>query len=51
MTDHRIGLTLYKLDSIMAGGLQPVTDALVEYERQGQREGWESDRRRTVKKT
>jgi peptide chain release factor 1 len=33
LTDHRIGLTLYKLDSIMAGNLQPVTAALLEYER------------------
>ena len=28
MTDHRIGLTLYKLDQIMAGGLDDVIDAL-----------------------
>lgn len=33
LTDHRIGLTLYKLDQIIAGNLQPVTDALVEHER------------------
>ncbi|MGN6546740.1 MAG: peptide chain release factor 1 [Aureliella sp.] len=33
ITDHRIGLTLYKLDSVMAGNLQPVTSALLEYER------------------
>ena len=33
MTDHRIGLTLYKLDSIIGGNLQPVTTALLEYER------------------
>ncbi len=32
-TDHRINLTLYKLDQIIAGSLQPVTDALLEYER------------------
>lgn len=32
-TDHRINLTLYKLDQIIAGGLQPVTDAILEYER------------------
>jgi peptide chain release factor 1 len=37
LTDHRIGLTLYKLDQILAGDLQPVTDALVEYDRQQQR--------------
>ncbi len=28
MTDHRIGLTLHQLDSIMDGGLEPVIDAL-----------------------
>lgn len=33
ITDHRIGLTLYKLDSVIAGNLQPVTGALMEYER------------------
>ncbi len=34
VTDHRIGLTLYKLDTILAGNLAPVIDALLEYERQ-----------------
>ncbi|MCO4743503.1 MAG: peptide chain release factor 1 [Proteobacteria bacterium] len=29
LTDHRIGLTLYKLDNIMSGDLQEVTDALM----------------------
>lgn len=33
LTDHRIGLTLYKLDQIISGDLQPVTDALIEYDR------------------
>ena len=28
MTDHRIGLTLYRLDSIMAGDIVEITDAL-----------------------
>ncbi len=37
LTDHRINLTLYKLDQIIAGNLQPVTDALIEYDRQQQR--------------
>ncbi len=37
VTDHRINLTLYKLDSILAGGVQPLTDALVDYDRQQQR--------------
>ena len=34
MTDHRVGLTLYKLDQIMAGDVQMITDALIEYDRQ-----------------
>ena len=29
VTDHRIGLTLYKIESIMDGGLDEVIDALV----------------------
>lgn len=33
LTDHRISLTLYKLDQIINGNLQPVTDALIEYDR------------------
>ena len=33
LTDHRINLTLYKLDQILAGNLQPVTDALIEHDR------------------
>ena len=33
LTDHRIGFTIYKLDQIIRGDLQPVTDALVEYDR------------------
>jgi peptide chain release factor 1 len=37
LTDHRIGLTLYKLDSILSGNLQPVTEALLDYDRQQQR--------------
>ena len=28
MTDHRIGLTLYKLDSILNGDLDEIVDAL-----------------------
>ena len=34
LTDHRIGLTVYNLDQVMAGNLQSVTDALVDYDRQ-----------------
>lgn len=37
VTDHRINLTLYQLDSIMAGNLDPLIDALQEYERQERR--------------
>jgi len=28
MTDHRIGLTLYRLDAIMAGDIGEIADAL-----------------------
>ncbi|MEE8397822.1 MAG: peptide chain release factor 1 [Desulfobacterales bacterium] len=31
VTDHRIGLTLYKLEEILQGDLQPVIDALTTY--------------------
>jgi peptide chain release factor 1 len=34
VTDHRINFTLYKLDQVIAGQLQPVTDALIDYDRQ-----------------
>lgn len=34
LTDHRIGLTLYNLDQVIAGNLQPVIDALIDYDRQ-----------------
>jgi peptide chain release factor 1 len=37
LTDHRIGLTLYKLDSILGGDLEPVIEALTDYDRQEQR--------------
>ena len=37
ISDHRIGLTLYKLDSVLAGNMEPVIEALLEYERQEQR--------------
>ncbi|QDT08926.1 peptide chain release factor 1 [Planctomycetes bacterium K23_9] len=33
LTDHRINLTLYKLDQIITGDVQAVTDALIEYDR------------------
>ncbi|MAT70731.1 MAG: peptide chain release factor 1 [Planctomycetaceae bacterium] len=34
LTDHRIGLTIYKLDQILAGDFQQVVDALIDYDRQ-----------------
>ena len=34
LSDHRIGLTLYKLDSIMMGDLDDVVEALCEHEKQ-----------------
>ena len=34
VTDHRINLTLYKLDQVIAGNVQPVTDALIDHDRQ-----------------
>ena len=37
VTDHRINLTLYKLSNILAGDLSPVTEALIDYDRQAQR--------------
>ena len=36
VTDHRIGLTLHKLDKVLAGELDDVVDALVADERAGQ---------------
>lgn len=43
MTDHRINLTLYKLDLIVAGDLKPVTEALLEYERNQLRGGMDDE--------
>jgi len=40
VTDHRIGLTLYKLDQIIAGNVQPQTDALVENGREQLRDAF-----------
>ncbi|HAY79763.1 MAG TPA: peptide chain release factor 1 [Planctomycetaceae bacterium] len=33
VSDHRINLTLYKLDQVIAGDLQPLTDGLIEHDR------------------
>lgn len=42
VTDHRINLTIYKLDQIIAGNLQLLTDGLIEHERQQLRDEMES---------
>lgn len=34
ITDHRIGLTLYKIDQVMAGDLDELIQALLEFDRQ-----------------
>ncbi|MBS0211520.1 MAG: peptide chain release factor 1 [Planctomycetes bacterium] len=33
ITDHRINLSLYKLDQVLGGNLTPVTQALIDYDR------------------
>ena len=33
VTDHRIGLTLYQIDAVMDGGLDPIVDALAQADR------------------
>ncbi|HEX3600158.1 MAG TPA: peptide chain release factor 1 [Lacipirellulaceae bacterium] len=33
VTDHRIGLTVHNLDQVIAGNLQPITNALLDYDR------------------
>ncbi len=43
LTDHRINLTLYKLDQIIAGELQPVSDALIDYDREKLRSSMDVD--------
>ena len=45
VTDHRINLTLYKLDQILAGDLTELTDALMADKRARQLEGEEGDLR------
>ena len=37
VTDHRIGLTIYKLDQIIAGNVSDLTDGLSEHEREALR--------------
>jgi peptide chain release factor 1 len=43
VSDHRINLTLYKLDAILAGAVQPLTDALMDYDRNQLRREMGSD--------
>lgn len=43
ITDHRINFTLYKLDQVIAGDLQPVTDALIEHDRDALRGSMEEE--------
>jgi len=38
VSDHRINLTLYKLDQILAGDMQGITDALIDHDRQALRD-------------
>jgi peptide chain release factor 1 len=38
ITDHRIKLDLYKLDHVLSGNVQPLTDALVDYDRRQMRD-------------
>lgn len=40
VTDHRIGFTVHKLDQILAGNMQMVTDALIDYDRQQLRDAF-----------
>jgi len=41
ITDHRINFTLYKLNTILSGNLQPVTDALIDHDRNQLRDDME----------
>ena len=43
ITDHRIRLTIHKLDQILAGDMQIVTDALIDYDRQQLRDSFGAD--------
>ena len=43
VTDHRINLTLYKLDQILAGNVQPLTDGLVDHDREQLRDAMDLD--------
>ena len=43
VTDHRIGMTIHKLDQILSGNMQMVTDGLIEYDRQQLRDSFSVD--------
>ncbi|MGM0490955.1 MAG: peptide chain release factor 1 [Planctomycetota bacterium] len=43
VTDHRINLTLYKLDQILAGDLAPITEALINHDRNELRGSMDAD--------
>lgn len=43
VTDHRIGLTLHKLDRVLAGELDELSDALMQDERQAQLQSSEAE--------
>lgn len=45
VTDHRVGLTLYKLDEIIAGGLDPLIDPLIQEHQAEQLQSLERDGR------
>ena len=41
MTDHRIGLTLYKLEEVLAGDLDEIIDSLIAADRAAKLEAQE----------
>lgn len=43
VTDHRINLTLYKLDQILAGAVAPITEALIAFDRDQLRGSMKAD--------
>ncbi|MEZ5942652.1 MAG: peptide chain release factor 1 [Planctomycetaceae bacterium] len=43
VTDHRIGLTLYKIDQIMMGQLDELIDALLQFDREEKLRGGKAD--------
>ncbi|MBX9790958.1 MAG: peptide chain release factor 1 [Pirellulales bacterium] len=40
VTDHRINFTLYKLDNVIAGSVEPLTEALLDYDRRQLRDSF-----------